>query len=82
MAKHDREKKRPKIARIEVDRSLCIGAATCIAIAGEVFELDSENKAVVKNPKGADEETIWAAAESCPTKAIKLFDEKGNQIYP
>lgn len=78
----EERRKKQKIARIEVDRTLCIGAATCVSIAGEVFELDSENKAVVKNPKGADEETIRMAAESCPTRAIKLFDEEGNQTYP
>ncbi|OHA49824.1 MAG: hypothetical protein A3A80_01110 [Candidatus Terrybacteria bacterium RIFCSPLOWO2_01_FULL_44_24] len=76
------DKPQKKISRIEIDRELCIGAATCISIAGEVFELDGENKSVVKNPKGADDETILMAAQSCPTKAIKVFDEDGNQIYP
>ena len=76
------DKQTPKIARIFVDRDLCIGAASCIAIAPGVFALDSENKAVVTNPQGADNETILLAAQSCPTRAIVLFDEKGNQIYP
>jgi len=71
-----------KIAKIFIDRDLCIGAASCIAIAPDVFELDDENKAVVKNPKGADDETIMLAAQSCPTRAIILYDEDGNQIYP
>ena len=74
--------KTPKIARIFVDRDLCIGAASCVAIAPGVFALDDENKAVVTNPKGADDETILLAAQSCPTRAILLFDEQGNQIYP
>ncbi|MSR76443.1 MAG: ferredoxin [Candidatus Ryanbacteria bacterium] len=72
----------PKIARIHVDRDLCIGAASCVAIAPGVFSLDDENKATVINPKGADDETILLAAQSCPTRAILLFDEQGNQIYP
>ena len=76
------DKQIPKIARIFVDRDLCIGAASCVAIAPGVFALDSENKAVVTNPQGADNETILLAAQSCPTRAIVLFDEKGNQIYP
>ena len=71
-----------KIARIYVDRDLCIGAASCIAIAPGVFELDAENKATLINEKGADDETILLAAQSCPTRAIILFDEDGNQIYP
>ena len=77
------EGKKPlKIGKIVVDRSLCIGAASCIAVAPGVFELDSENKAVVYNDKGADDETILLAAKSCPTQAILVFDEDGNQIYP
>ena len=74
--------KKVKIGKIYVDRDLCIGAASCVAIAPEVFELDGENKAIVRNPKGADDETILLAAQSCPTKAIIIYDEEGNQIYP
>ncbi|KKU51135.1 MAG: hypothetical protein A3F26_00570 [Candidatus Ryanbacteria bacterium RIFCSPHIGHO2_12_FULL_47_12b] len=76
------DKQIAKIARIFVDRDLCIGAASCVAIAPGVFALDNENKAIVINDKGADDETILLAAQSCPTRAIILFDEKGNQIYP
>ena len=76
------EKKPLKIGKIVVDRNLCIGAASCIAVAPGVFELDSENKAVVYNDKGADDETILLAAKSCPTQAILVFDEEGNQIFP
>jgi len=71
-----------KIAKIYVDRELCIGAASCIAIAPGVFRLDGENKAFVYDAKGADDETILLAAQSCPTRAIILYDESGNQIYP
>lgn len=73
---------KPKVAKIYVDRDLCIGAASCVAIAPGVFALDDENKAVVINEKGADSETIILAAQSCPTRAIILYDEQGNQIYP
>lgn len=72
-----------KIARIEVDRTLCIGAATCITVAPDAFELDNENKSTVKaEALSVDQETLWLAAQSCPTKAIKLFDEAGKQLYP
>ncbi len=76
------EKKSAKIGKIVIDRNLCIGAASCVAIAPGVFELDSENKAVVYNDAGADDETILLAAQSCPTRAIIVFDTEGNQIYP
>lgn len=71
-----------KIGKIFIDRDLCIGAASCIAVAPGVFELDKENKAFVKDSTAADDETILLAAQSCPTKAIMLYDEEGNQIYP
>ena len=71
-----------KIGKIVVDRNLCIGAASCIAVAPGVFELDGENKAVVYNDHGADDETILLAAKSCPTQAILIFDDEGNQIFP
>ncbi len=71
-----------KIGKIEVKRDLCIGAQTCVAVAGDVFEMDAENKAIIKNPKGADDETILMAARSCPTLAIFIYDEKGTQIFP
>lgn len=74
--------KKVKISKIIVDRNLCIGAASCIAVAPGVFELDSENKAVVYDAKGADDETILLAAKSCPTRAVLVFDEEGKQIYP
>jgi len=71
-----------KIGKIVIDRDLCIGAASCVAIAPNVFALDEENKAIVINEKGADDETILLAAESCPTKAIIIFDDQGRQVYP
>ncbi len=86
------------IASIKVDRDACIGAAPCVAVAATVFELDDEQKAVLKK-KGeeqtsdmtakadlADEsitdEMLMAAAQSCPVRAIYLYDEDGNQIFP
>lgn len=68
--------------RIEVKRDLCIGAASCLAVAPGVYELDSELKAVVKDPKAADEQTILESARACPTLAIFLYDDDGKQVFP
>lgn len=86
------------IAKIEVKRDLCIGATPCVVAAGSVFELDGENKAVLKQAGGAknsgpadrktledaniSDDDILMAAQSCPVKAIFLWDETGKQIYP
>jgi ferredoxin len=71
-----------KIGKIIIDRDLCIGAASCIAVSGETYELDGENKVVVKGPDAADDDVIVMSAESCPTKAIFLYDKDGKQIFP
>ena len=76
------EQPKKKIGRIYVNRDLCIGAASCIAVAPGVFALDNDNKAIVTSESGADQETIMLAAQSCPTQAIFLYDEDGKQIYP
>lgn len=68
--------------KVKVDRNLCIGAASCVVIAPKVFQLDSEAKAQVVDPNGADDETIIDAAKSCPVLAIILEDDEGNQIWP
>lgn len=79
--------------RVKVDRTLCIGAASCVAVAPNTFELDAEGKAVIKKKDGsvtsdfvngediADEQVnVEHAAKSCPVNAIIIEsqDEQGN----
>lgn len=83
--------------RVRVDEDLCIGAASCVTIAPETFQLNEENKAWVLDhgtePEGhtyerwlevTDEEfeNILLGAQSCPTLAVFLYDEEGHQIFP
>lgn len=68
---------------VHVDRDLCIGAATCVAIAPKAFVLDSEAKAIILDTVDEeDNETILDAARGCPTAAIIIKDEKGEKVYP
>ncbi len=67
---------------IVVDREKCISAGSCVAVAPEVFELDGEGKAVVKNATGDSDEMILDAARACPTLAITLVDSNGKQVVP
>jgi len=69
--------------KIWVDRGLCIGAATCIAVSPKVYVLDQEAKAIIL--ESADEDTIEniiESAKACPVAAIIIEDEKGNRIFP
>ncbi len=66
--------------------------------AGTIFELDGENKAVIKLKDGTKnsgstekggledaavgDDVLLLAAQSCPTKAIFLYDSESKQIYP
>ncbi len=86
----------PKI-RVLVDEDLCIGAASCVTIAPETFQLNEENKAWVLD-HGTEEgghsyerwmevtddekENILLGAQSCPTLAVFIFEEDGTQIFP
>ncbi len=69
--------------KIHVDRDLCIGAATCIAIAPKTFVLDSEAKAVFLDTSAEDtDDTILDAAKGCPVAAIIITDHNGNKVFP
>ena len=69
--------------QVKVVRDLCISAATCVAVAPQVFELDTENKAVIKEGANDVPENILLAAQSCPARAIVIVDtETGQQVWP
>ncbi len=69
--------------KVEVIRDKCIGAASCAAIASNVFELDEQNIAVVISQDGDDDDTKLLAAQSCPTAAIIVTDtQTGQQVWP
>ena len=87
-----------KIKYLMVDRDMCIGAASCVTIYPDVFQIDGEDKAVILQKNGirtsektdvdllevsaVDDDTLLMAAQSCPTLAIFLYDENNNQVYP
>ena len=79
----------PKVIRkirkwtMRIDRDLCIGAATCVALAPKAWALDDEAKAIILDT--TEEETddmLLEAAKSCPVMAIFITDETGKQLYP
>jgi len=82
---------------IKVDPDLCIGAASCVTVAPETFQLNEENKAYVLDhgqeptPRSyervvevtdEEKENLLLAAQSCPTLAVFVYDEEGKQLFP
>lgn len=69
--------------KVRVDRDLCIGAATCVAIAPKTFLMDSEAKAIILDSSDQDaDEIVVDAARGCPVAAIIIEDEKGERVFP
>ncbi len=72
-----------KVAKVQIDRNACIGAATCVVISPNAFALDNDGIAtVLPGALSVSDDELITAAQSCPTQAILLFDEAGNQIFP
>ncbi len=60
---------------------------SCETLAPRIFIIEKDKlvnpKAIVQSETGEDFNTILAAAETCPTKTIKIIDRNtGEQIYP
>ncbi len=84
--KANEPKKQPNLF-VQVDKSLCIGCCSCETIAPGVFEINKHTrfnpKSSVINQKGAGMNKIMNAAETCPTKAIRVdnLDTK-EKLFP
>jgi ferredoxin len=68
--------------RVRIDREKCVSAGNCVVTAPTVFILDDDEKAALLEVASVDEDTLRVAAELCPTEAIVLETEDGEQIYP
>lgn len=55
---------------IKVDKDLCIGCGTCVALCPNTFQLDANGKSEVTNQD--DKECAKNAAASCPVQAITV----------
>ena len=62
--------------RVEVDRERCIGSGVCTFQAPGSFDVGDDAK--VRWLEGGDDppEAIRAAVENCPTRALRLVEEK------
>lgn len=64
---------------VEIDESACAAHGDCVDTAPGVFELDDIARVIGTGP----DEMLLAAAEGCPSAAIRVIDQRTNeQIYP
>jgi len=61
--------------KIIIDQEKCISCGSCVAVCSNVFHINEENKAIIKdtgdNQGEADEECIKEAIDICPVQAIE-----------
>jgi curved DNA-binding protein CbpA len=72
---------------IIVEPSLCMAFGSCETLAPKVFVVEKNKrinpKARIESESGANIESILSAAQTCPTKAIRIMDRyTGEQIFP
>lgn len=73
---------------VKVDASLCITAANCVGVTAELFQINEEGFAEVRNPSTNESgyevrmdvtdqqlEMLEEAAISCPTRAIQVSND-------
>lgn len=58
---------------VKVNKDLCIGCGSCVAIAPDNFDFNDEGLAYVKNDEVNDD--VKDAAEACPTEAIVINED-------
>ena len=64
---------------VEIDEGACAAHGDCVDIAPQVFALDAFARVVGDGP----DDLLLAAAEACPSVAIRLVDtETSEPIYP
>ncbi len=62
------------MAKVEIDKSICIGCGACMATCPDVFEMDEDGLAKVKKDEVNDD--VKLACDCCPVGAIKINEEK------
>jgi ferredoxin len=69
--------------QVRITRPKCIGAASCVAIAPEVFQMDEQMLVEFVESENPSSAELLLSAQSCPTAAIEIIDlETGEKLWP
>lgn len=66
--------------RIEINVDDCMSSGKCVADYPDAFDFDDDELAVLKDPTQLSDDQMLRAARNCPSRALQLFDDQGNQI--
>ncbi|MCB1474768.1 MAG: ferredoxin [Rhodobiaceae bacterium] len=70
--------------KIVSDRSLCVGAGQCVMFSPNLFAQDDDDGLVVVLVADIDASAVEDAknaVRACPSGAIKLVDDNGEEIF-
>lgn len=77
----DFEERRLSGLTIRIDRRTCIGSGSCVTVAPEVFELDSQMTVTFRaDAAEIERERLIEACEVCPVDALAAFGEDGESL--
>jgi|TARA_B100000902_G_C27197487_1_gene857254 ferredoxin len=64
--------------RLNIDD--CMSSGKCVADYPLVFEFDDDELAFLKEGTALNDEDCIRVARNCPSRAISVFDNDGNEI--
>ncbi len=76
---------------VGIDHQLCMGAASCVELAPDIFRLDWSKRKSTFDPAPLEQsgdanvnpDKVYLAAQSCPYRAIYIEDyADGSRVFP
>ncbi|MBU4421778.1 ferredoxin [Patescibacteria group bacterium] len=58
--------------KIIINKEVCIGCGTCVALCDKAFKLNDEFKAELKDDADLEASCVKEAVDACPVEAIKI----------
>ena len=69
--------------RIAIDKQRCASSGRCVKAAREVFQCNDDFLAdLIADAPALDRDRAVEIARACPTQAIRVFDETGEELDP